>query len=110
MPSLFLGDLIPKGEKFGSKQGKNEYHPKGGTTLIPKGEKQRGNDGFRWRPSQHWMMISIQASVSGFNWLNFLILAKFMFALIVLSSITKKGETIRKMAPLGHCFVILVIE
>ena len=33
-----------------------------------------------------------------------------MLALIVLSSITKKGEIVRKMAPLGHCFVILVIE
>ena len=37
----FLGDLIPKGKKFGSKQGKNEYHPKGGTILIPKGEKKK---------------------------------------------------------------------
>ena len=69
------------------KQGKNEYHPKGGTTLNPKGEKQRGNDGFRGRPSQHWMMVSIQASVNGFNFSN---LAKSMNALIVLSSITKK--------------------
>ena len=30
-------------------------------------------------------------------------------ALIVLSSITKKGEIVRKMASLSHCFVILVI-
>ena len=41
---------------------------------------------------------------------NFLILVKFMLALIVLSSITKKGEIVRKMDPLGYCFVILVIE
>ena len=33
-----------------------------------------------------------------------------MLALIVLSSITKKEEMVRKIAPLGHCFVILVIE
>ena len=44
------------------------------------------------------------------KWLNLLILANFMLALIVLSSITKKGEIVRKIAPLGHCFVILVIE
>ena len=29
------------------------------------GEKQRGNHGFRGRPSRHWMVVSIQASVSG---------------------------------------------
>jgi hypothetical protein len=41
---------------------------------------------------------------------NFSIFAKFMLALIVLSSIAKKGEIVRKIAPLGHYFVILVIE
>ena len=40
------------------------------------------------------------------KWFNFSIVAKFMLALIVLSSITKKGEIVRKMAPLDHCFVI----
>ena len=64
---------------------------------LTKGEKQRGNDGFRGRPSQHWMMVSIQVSVSGS------IFTKFMLALIVLSSITKKREIVRKMAPLSHC-------
>ena len=44
------------------------------------------------------------------KWFNFSIFAKFMLALIVLSSITKKGEIVRKMATLGYCFVILVIE
>ena len=45
-----------------------------GATLIPKEEKRRrkwgetkGNDGFRGRPSHHWMMVNIQASVRGFN-------------------------------------------
>jgi len=33
-----------------------------------------------------------------------------MLALIALSSITKKGGILRKIAPLGHCFVILVID
>ena len=67
----FFGDLIPKRENFGSKQGANEYLLKG-SNFDSKGEKrrknwekQKGNDGFRGRPSQHWMMVSIQASVSG---------------------------------------------
>ena len=44
------------------------------------------------------------------KWFNLLIFAKFILVLIVLSSITKKGEIVRKMDPLGYCFVILVIE
>ena len=44
------------------------------------------------------------------KWFNLSIFAKFMLALIVLSSIAKMEEIVRKMAPLGHCFVILVIE
>ena len=44
------------------------------------------------------------------KWFNLSMFAKFMLALIVLSSITKKGEIVRKMALLGHCFVFLVIE
>ena len=27
----------------------------------------KGDNGFRGRPSHHWMMVNIQASVSGFN-------------------------------------------
>ena len=34
---------------------------------------------------------------------NLSILANFMLTLIVLSSITKKGEIVRNMAPLSHC-------
>ena len=44
------------------------------------------------------------------KWFNLSIFAKFMLALIVLSSITKKGDIVRKMAPLGLCFVILVMK
>ena len=62
--------------------------------------RNKGDNGSRGRPSHLWMMVSIQASVSGFN---FSILTKFMLALIVLSSITKNGEIVRKMAPLGYC-------
>ena len=61
----FLGDLTPKGEKCGSKQ----VSPKG-RGMSSKGgeiwgEEKGGNHGFRGRPSRHWMMVSIQASVSG---------------------------------------------
>jgi len=59
------------------------------------------------------MMVSIQASVSGFQLfsigINLSTFANLYFALIVLSSITKKGEIVRKMASLSHYFVILVI-
>ena len=84
--------------------------------VAKKGENQRGNHGFRARPSHHWMVVNIQASVSVFQIisidikrLKLSIFANIMFALIVLSSITKKGEIVRKIASLGHCFVILVI-
>ena len=81
--------MIPKGEKFGSKQG----HQRGRNLQVAltmeevaKSGRNKGDDGFRGRPSQHWMMVSIQASVSDS------IFAKFKLALIVLSSITKKGR------------------
>ena len=44
------------------------------------------------------------------KWFNLSIFINFIRVLIVLSSITKKGEIVRKIAPLGHCFVILLIE
>ena len=61
----FLGDLTPKGEKCGSKQ----ISPKGGEMSSNGGEiwgeEKEENHGFRGRPSRHWMVVSIQASVSG---------------------------------------------
>ena len=62
--------------------------------------------GFRGRPNCHWMMVSIQASVSSLICQFF---ANFMLALIVLSSITKKGEIVMNMAPFMPFRVILVI-
>ena len=79
--------MIPKGEKFGSKQGEkvNDYLPKGEQKvkmiIFPKGSnfdskggekkkkigRNKGDNSFRGRPSHHWMMVSIQASVSGFQ-------------------------------------------
>ena len=46
---------LPKGE---------ECLPNGGEIW---GEAKRENHGFRGRPSRHWMVISIQANVSGSN-------------------------------------------
>ena len=44
------------------------------------------------------------------KWFKLIIFTKFMLASIVLSSITKKGEIVRYMAPFRPLFVILVIE
>ena len=44
------------------------------------------------------------------KWLNLSIFENFMLALIVLSSITKKGEIIMNVAPFMPFRVILVIE
>ena len=63
------------------------------------------------------MVVNIQASVSGsqlfsigIKRLNLSIFANIMLALIVLSSITKKGEIVTNMAPVMPFRVILVIE
>ena len=85
-----------------------------GSNFDSKGEEKKkklgetkGDNGCRGRPSHHWMMVSIQASVIGFQLfsisINLSIFVNFMLALIVLSSITKNGEIVRKMAPLGYC-------
>ena len=47
----------------------SKYIPKG-EECLPNGreiwgEAKGGNHGFRGRPSRHWMVVSIQASVSG---------------------------------------------
>ena len=69
--------------------------------MIPKGEKKKGNDGFMGRPSQHWMTLDDGKHPSKCKWFNFSIFAKFILALIVLSSIIKKEDIVRKMAPLA---------
>ena len=69
------------------------------------GEEKEENHGFKGRPSRHWMVVSIQASVSG-SICQFL---QIYASLIVLSSITKKGEIVTNMAPFRPFRVILVI-
>ena len=60
-----MGDLTPKGEKCGSKQ----VSPIGGGMSSKGGdiwgEEKGENHGFRGSPSRHWMVVSIQASISG---------------------------------------------
>ena len=54
------------------------------------------------------MVVSIQTSISSFN---FILLQFIMLALVVLSSITKKGEIVAKMA--SHAifqYNVLVID
>ena len=49
--------IFPRGSNFDSKRGEKKKKL---------GETKRDN-GFRGRPSHHWIMVSIQASVSGFQ-------------------------------------------
>ena len=95
---------------------KKRYIPKGGNTdwikstyerRVENRGRNKGDHGFKGRPNRHWMMVSIQASVSSLICQFF---ANFMLALIVLSSITKKGEIVTNMAPFIPFRVILVIE
>ena len=96
-------NIFSRGSNFDSKKGEKKK----------KKRETKGNNGFRGRPSHHWMMVSIQVSVNGFqivfNWYQFVKFCKFILALIVLSSITKKGEIVMNMAPFRPFRVILVI-
>jgi hypothetical protein len=79
----FFGEFIPKGENVGPKQACGlslqvfqGYETKGGECEHK--IKQRG----KFDLGGVWMMVSVQASVSGSNSVN---LCKFMLALVVLS-------------------------
>ena len=50
-------NIFSRGSNFDSKE--KEKKKKLGET--------KEDNGFRGRPSHHWMIVSIQASVSGFN-------------------------------------------
>jgi hypothetical protein len=75
-----FGDFIPKGENVRPNQAS------GSKDMRPKGENvNRGREdqkGGKVDLGGVWMMVSIQASVSGSNFVNF---CKFMLALLVLS-------------------------
>ena len=60
------GRDVPKKEKYIPKREnadwiKSTYERR----VTNRGRNKRGNHGFRGRPSRHWMMVSIQVSVSG---------------------------------------------
>jgi hypothetical protein len=74
-----FGDFIPKGENVRPKQARFQgYETKGGECEHRKRKSKRG----KFDLGGVWMMVSIQASVSGSNSVNF---CKFMLALVVLS-------------------------
>jgi hypothetical protein len=74
-----FGDFIPKGENVRPKQARFQgYKTKGGECEHRKRRSKRGEVDL----GGVWMMVSIQASVSGSNFVNF---CKFMLALVVLS-------------------------
>jgi hypothetical protein len=53
------------------------------------------------------MMVNIEASVSGSNFVNF---CKFMLALVLLSYITKNGEIVANMASdaISSCMILVI--
>ena len=68
--------MIPKGENLDQSKVKMSIFLRGSNFDSKGGEKEEeiakmgrnnGGDGFRGRPSHHWMMVSIQTSVSGFD-------------------------------------------
>jgi hypothetical protein len=73
------GDFIPKGENVGPKQAK--WFQSGKRQATSEHRKRRSKKG-EFDLGGVWMMVSIQASVSGSNFVNF---CKFMLALVVLS-------------------------
>jgi hypothetical protein len=74
-----FGDFIPKGGNVRPNQARFQgYETKGGNVNIGRKDQKGG----RFDLGGFWMMVSIQASVSGSNSVNFF---KFMLALVVLS-------------------------
>ena len=65
--------MIPKGENLDQSKVKMSIFLRGSNFDSKEEEKKKklgetkGDNGFRGRPSHHWMMVSIQTSVSGFD-------------------------------------------
>jgi hypothetical protein len=74
-----FGDFIPKGENVGPKQAR--WFQSGKRQAMSEHRKRRSKRG-KFDLGGVWMMVSLQASVSGSNFVNF---CKFMLALLVLS-------------------------
>jgi hypothetical protein len=74
-----FGDFIPKGDNVGPKQASGS---KVGRIMLRVNIGREDQKGGKSDLGGVWMMVSIQASVSGSN---FVIFCKFMLALLVLS-------------------------
>jgi hypothetical protein len=74
-----FGNFIPKGENVGPKQAR--WFQSGKRQAMSEHRKRRSKRG-KFDLGGVWMMVSLQASVSGSNFVNF---CKFMLALLVLS-------------------------
>ena len=59
------GEMFSQEGKIYSKEGDMPSESSHEGEVAKKGENKRGNHGYRGRPSHHWMVINIQASVSG---------------------------------------------
>ena len=60
-------DVFPR-RKIYSKEGDMPSESSHEGEVAKRGRIKGGIMVLRGRPSHHWMMVSIQASVSGFNW------------------------------------------
>ena len=91
--------IFPRGRNFDSKRGEKEEE-------VANMGRNKGDDGFRGRPSQHWMMVSNQTSVSGSicQFLRNLCL----FGCVVINH--QKGGDCKKNGPIMPLFVSLMIE
>jgi hypothetical protein len=74
-----FGDFIPKGENVRPKQASASKVGRGKLCMNIVREDQKGG---KFDLGGVWMIVSIQESVSGSNFVNF---CKFMLALLVLS-------------------------
>ena len=84
-------------------QKEEECLPKWGRNM---GRKKGRNHGFRERPSRHWMVVSIQASVSD-SICQFLQIYA-CFDCVVINH--QKGGDCKQNGPIRPLFVVLVIN
>ena len=64
------GRDVPKKEKYIPKGENADWIKSTYERRVANRGGTKGDHGFRGRPSHHWMVVSIQGSVSGFNCLQ----------------------------------------
>ena len=102
-----MGRDVPKKKKYIPKRKKYQVDQ---VNVERRVANRRRNKGGSWFWGEAKPSLDDGKHPSKCKWLNLSILANFMLALIVLSSITKKGEIVTNMAPFMPFRVILVIE